>query len=148
MTMQFNVSLPKKPRPIIVIGAGGIVNDAHLPAYQIAGFKVAGIFDINIEKAKNTAKKFSIPVVYENMEQLLDQDPFDVVYDIALPANKIIGVLQELPDGAAVLIQKPMGENYEQAKNSIDNMVYDRNFLQIIREVVNVSLKRLVMFIT
>jgi predicted dehydrogenase len=115
--MQFNVSLPKKPRPIIVIGAGGIVNDAHLPAYQIAGFKVAGIFDINIEKAKNTAKKFSIPVVYENMEQLLDQDPFDVVYDIALPANKIIGVLQELPDGAAVLIQKPMGENYEQAKN-------------------------------
>jgi predicted dehydrogenase len=115
--MQFNVSLPKKPRPIIVIGAGGIVNDAHLPAYQIAGFKVAGIFDINIEKAKNTAKKFSIPVVYENMEQLLDQDPFDVVYDIALPANKIIGVLQELPHGAAALIQKPMGENYEQAKN-------------------------------
>lgn len=115
--MQFNVSLPKKPRPIVIIGAGGIVNDAHLPAYKIAGFEVAGIFDINIEKAKNTAKKFSIPVVYDNIEQLLAHAPTDVVFDTALPGNVIAGVLQKLPDGAAVLIQKPMGENLEQAKN-------------------------------
>ncbi|MEO8415599.1 MAG: Gfo/Idh/MocA family oxidoreductase [Ginsengibacter sp.] len=115
--MQFNVSLPKEKRPIVIIGAGGIVNDAHLPAYQIAEFEVAGIYDINIEKAENTAKTFSIPVVYKNMDQLLVQAPADVVFDLALPGNAITGVLQKLPDGAAVLIQKPMGENFEQAKN-------------------------------
>ena len=62
-------------RPIIIIGAGGIVNDAHLPAYKIAGYKVAGIYDIDQQKAKETAKKFSIPVVYDDMHDLLSRAP-------------------------------------------------------------------------
>jgi predicted dehydrogenase len=53
--------LPSEKRPIYIIGAGGIVNDAHLPAYKIAGYNVQGIFDINEAKAKKTAAAFSIP---------------------------------------------------------------------------------------
>ena len=34
--------------PICIIGAGGIVNDAHLPAYKIAGYNVHGIFDVDV----------------------------------------------------------------------------------------------------
>lgn len=109
-------SLPHSPRPIIIIGAGGIVNDAHLPAYKLAGFNVAGLYDINIAKARDTAEKFSLPVVYENVEQMLRDAPPDAVFDIAVPGHAIVGLLQKLPDHAAVLIQKPMGENYEQAK--------------------------------
>ena len=33
--------LPRAPRPIVIVGAGGIVNDAHLPAYRLAGLPVA-----------------------------------------------------------------------------------------------------------
>ena len=43
--------LPKSPRPIICIGAGGIMRDAHLPAYKKAGFRVAGIFDLDTARA-------------------------------------------------------------------------------------------------
>jgi predicted dehydrogenase len=114
--MQLDFSLPRSPRPIIIIGTGGIVNDAHLPAYKLAGFNVAGLYDINIAKAIITADKFSIPVVYENLEQMLKNAPQDVVFDMAVPGNEIIGLLQKLSDDATVLIQKPMGENYEQAK--------------------------------
>ena len=39
---------PKKPSPIVIFGAGSIVNDAHLPAYKQAGFKVQGIYDPDI----------------------------------------------------------------------------------------------------
>jgi len=35
---------------------------------------------------------------------------------MAVPGHAIVGLLQKLPDHATVLIQKPMGENYEQAK--------------------------------
>jgi len=35
--------LPSAPRPIVVIGAGGIVRDAHLPIYRRLNFPVAGI---------------------------------------------------------------------------------------------------------
>ncbi|MGN6103204.1 MAG: gfo/Idh/MocA family oxidoreductase, partial [Devosia sp.] len=34
---------PSTPRPIVIVGAGGIVGDAHLPAYRLAGFRVAGL---------------------------------------------------------------------------------------------------------
>ncbi|MDP4214296.1 MAG: Gfo/Idh/MocA family oxidoreductase, partial [Bacteroidota bacterium] len=88
--MQPGLSFPEKSHPIIIIGAGGIVNDAHLPAYKIAGFEVAGIYDINMEKARNTAARFSIPVVYESINQLLAEAPPDVVFDLALPGNIVI----------------------------------------------------------
>ena len=38
--------LPRTERPIVIVGAGGIVRDAHLPAYRLAGFRVHGICDL------------------------------------------------------------------------------------------------------
>ena len=43
--------MPARPRPIVVIGAGGIARDAHLPAYRQAGFAVGGIFDVDKARA-------------------------------------------------------------------------------------------------
>src|SRR3546814_3682737 len=34
----------------------------------------------------------------------------DAVFDIAVPASKLVGILRQLPHGASVLMQKPMGE--------------------------------------
>jgi len=116
MIIQQRGSLPKTKQQIIIIGAGGIVNDAHLPAYKIAGFEVTGIYDINTAKAKNTALRFSIPTVYESVAQIIESAPSDVVFDIALPGNAIIKMLEKLPHNVTVLMQKPIGENYTQAK--------------------------------
>jgi len=44
------LTFPEMRRPIVLIGAGGIVRDAHLPAYRKAGFTVASIFDANQER--------------------------------------------------------------------------------------------------
>ena len=33
---------PTRPRPIVIVGAGGIVRAAHLPAYRALGFPIAG----------------------------------------------------------------------------------------------------------
>ena len=43
--------LPNTKIPIVIIGAGGIVKDAHLPAYTKAGFEVLAIYDLNKENA-------------------------------------------------------------------------------------------------
>lgn len=113
--MKYQDLLPKNKRPIIIIGAGSIVNDAHLPAYKIASFEVAGIFDINNERAKMIAQKFGIPIVYESLEQLVKLAP-EAVFDMALPASEILSSLELLPDGSPVLIQKPMGNDFSEAK--------------------------------
>ena len=112
--------LPSEKRPIYIIGAGGIVNTAHLPAYQIAGFNVQGIFDIAPEKAKSTAEKFSIPKVFTDLNEMIAASPANVVFDVAVPGSQTILVLKQLPDGAVVLLQKPMGENLEAAKKILE----------------------------
>lgn len=112
--------LPSEKRPIFIIGAGGIVNTAHLPAYQIAGFNVQGIFDIVTEKAASTAKKFLIPQVYESLDEMFSHAPENAVFDVAVPGPETIPILDQLPLGSSVLLQKPMGENYEEAKEILE----------------------------
>ncbi len=108
---------PEEKRPIVIIGAGGIVNDAHLPAYKLARFEVAGIYDLDREKAELTAKKFDVPVVCDSLADLVDlAHKKNCVYDMALPASAIIPTLEQLPNDIGILIQKPMGENLKDAR--------------------------------
>ena len=100
--------LPAKPMPIVIFGAGSIVTDAHIPAYAAAGFKVNGVFDPNLTKARNLADEYGF-VAYETAEQAASQP--NVVFDIATPPDAHAKILDILPIGASALIQKPMGSN-------------------------------------
>jgi len=115
-TLKQQVELPKNPLPIVSIGMGGIVHDAHYPAYQKAGFTVAGGYDINPEQARKLQQQFGVPVIYESLQDAIHNSPPDAVLDLALPGNAVLGVLEQIPDNRAVLIQKPMGENLDEAR--------------------------------
>jgi len=107
---------PKQPRPILIIGAGGIVHSAHLPAYRKAGFPVLGLTDTNTERATALAAEHGIADTFASVADAVRFAPPDVVYDVAVPASQIRHILPQLPDGAAVLIQKPMGETLDEAR--------------------------------
>jgi len=109
---------PSAPRPIVVIGAGSIVRDAHLPVYQRLGFPVAGIFDVNPKASAERAAAFAIPRVFESIDEAASMG--DVVFDVAIPPNNIASVLERLPQGAAVLIQKPMGRDLTDARRIVE----------------------------
>ncbi len=47
--------LPSEPSPIVSIGAGGIVRNAHVPAYRKAGWRVASVFDLDGARARAVA---------------------------------------------------------------------------------------------
>lgn len=118
--MTFDASLlnqawskPTCPRPIVVIGAGDIVRDAHLPGYAKAGFPVAGVFDIDRAAAEARAREFGIPRVFGTMEEAMAVP--GVVFDVATPPKAHESILSQLPDGAAVIMQKPMGRTLESA---------------------------------
>src|ERR1022692_4096590 len=96
--------------PIIVIGAGGIVRDAHLPAYSKAGFRLAGIYDLEVQKAKPLADQYGIPRVFATLDDAAAAATPDTVFDVAVPAAFTSDVLRALPDGHGVLIQKPRSE--------------------------------------
>jgi len=106
---------PRIPRPIVMIGSGGIVHDAHLPAYAKAEFPVVALVDVNQEKADTLARKFNVPLGTASIAEAVRFAPADAIFDIAVPAKAIPSILPQLPDGAAVLIQKPMGETLAEA---------------------------------
>jgi predicted dehydrogenase len=114
--MQFNSQPSVSAVPIYIIGAGGIVNTAHLPAYKIAGFNVQGIYDIDYAKAIATAANFNVPHVFTSVADMIANAPANAIFDVAVPGSQTIALLNELPEGATVLLQKPMGENYAEAK--------------------------------
>ena len=104
--------LPTSPRPIVTFGAGSIVADAHYPAYRKGGFPIAGVYDPNAEKVKALAEKWDV-TPYTSVEEAAAVT--NAVFDLATPPSAHAAILQKLPDGAAVLIQKPMGNDLSEA---------------------------------
>jgi len=107
---------PSNPKPVLIIGAGGIVRDAHLPAYKMAGILVRGVTDLDPARAQSLSNDWSIPEIYADVATAVTACGTDVVYDIAVPPHVISDILPALPDNAAVLIQKPMGVDQAQAR--------------------------------
>jgi predicted dehydrogenase len=107
---------PKRVRPIMVIGAGGIVRAAHLPAYEKAGFPVVGLMDQDADKAAVLAAERRIPRAVGLIAEAVRFAPADAVFDVAVPASQLIHILPQLPNKATVLIQKPMGETLQEAR--------------------------------
>ena len=119
-------ALPAEPPPIVSIGLGGIVHDAHYPAYQIAGFDVVGGYDIDRERAAMMRAKFAIPALYDSLAQAVDQAPERAIFDIAVPGAAIADILRQIPRGRAVLIQKPLGEDLAEARCEIRRICRER----------------------
>lgn len=125
MTLKQSWPKPTRTTPTIIIGVGSIVVDAHLPTYKNEGVEVAGLFDLNIERAQEVAAQWGIKRVFASLADAMCYGT-DVIYDLALPPAAIAETLLHIPEGATVLIQKPMGSDFAQAKQILQ-ICRDRN---------------------
>jgi predicted dehydrogenase len=117
----YNVTIPESHRrPIGVIGAGWIVENAHLPAYLAADLPVAGIYDRDLSVAAATAQTFGIPRVYANLDELCE-DPVVEVVDIAIPATEQPAVARRaISAGKHLLCQKPFALSEAKARDVVE----------------------------
>lgn len=120
MNLKQRTELPETPRPIVSIGMGGIVENAHYPAYTIAGFEVVAGYDLNPERARDIATRFTVPKVYDSLSSLIQHTPDNAIFDLAVPGKAITEILSALPDNSTALIQKPMGETLAEAQAILD----------------------------
>ena len=98
-----------------IVGAGGIVNAAHLPAYRHAGFKVVGVTDLNQERAQQTAVSFEIGKVYLDLDELLADNEVKIV-DIAVPPCYQFEIASRvIESGKHLLCQKPLSDQFSRA---------------------------------
>jgi predicted dehydrogenase len=85
-------------------------------------FPVVSIWNRTRERAERLAAAFGIPEVAPSLDDLIAGAPCRAVLDLALMRAQFVDTLERLPDGAAVLIQKPMGDNFEGALDILDVM--------------------------
>ncbi|WP_460798864.1 Gfo/Idh/MocA family protein [Microbacterium sp. GXF0217] len=111
---------PRHPLPIVLIGAGGIARDAHLPAYRKAGLPVAAIVDLDHNRARDLAKAFEVPSAPADLATAVADHGTTAVYDVAVMPDAFAAILDALPDGAAVQLQKPLGYSLGQARDLIE----------------------------
>jgi predicted dehydrogenase len=101
-----------------IVGYGGIVRAQQLPAYRLAGYRVAAASSIR-EDRRELAKLDGIPYVYEDYRKLLERDDVDIVdcvVDHAHMAARIAILKDAAKAGKAVLMQKPMATDLETAE--------------------------------
>jgi len=101
-----------------IVGYAGIVRAQHLPAYRLAGYRVAAAADI-LEDRRALARLDGIPHVYEDYRKVLERDDEDIV-DCAVAHSDMaarVGILKAAAKaGKAVLMQKPMATDLATAE--------------------------------
>lgn len=107
-------------RPVAVVGAGAIMDVAHLPAYRAGGIEVVGLFDVDAGRAREVADSHDIPRVYKDLDELLADEAVEVV-DIAVPASHQPAIVRRaLSAGRHVLGQKPFASSAAEARELAD----------------------------
>ena len=76
---------PRHDYGIGIIGCGGIMNYAHLPAYRAHQLNIIGCYDVNPAAMHETAQRHAIATTYLDIAALL-ADPRIEIVDIAVPA--------------------------------------------------------------
>ena len=133
------------------IGAGFIMADIHLVAYQWAGFPVCAIASRTSANAREVAAKRGIARVHETPEALLTDPDVDIV-DIAFPPHlqgEIIEQAIRQPHIKGILAQKPLAMDYADARRIVDmcrdsgkilsvnqNMRYDQS-MRVLKQILD-----------
>lgn len=109
------IERPKSSVPIAIIGAGVITDFGHIPAYQALGLTVAGIFDLNAERAAEVAARHGIDRVYATVDEVF-ADPQAPIVDIAVfPWAQPELVMKGIAHGRHMLCQKPFALDLDEA---------------------------------
>jgi predicted dehydrogenase len=126
----------RQQHTIGIVGAGGIVKAAHLPAYRAAGFSVSAIYDRDVDRSTSLAAEFGIPKVCRELDEMLDDSSIEVM-DVAVPPeHQSEIVLRAIGCGKHLLCQKPLARTAAEAEILV-NAAEDAK----VRLAVNVSMR-------
>ncbi len=115
--------LPKrKDFRIGCLGAGFIMRDIQLVAYDSAGFRPYAIASLDRAQSEEVAATRGIPVVHDTWKDVV-RDPQVEILDIAVPPDQQLEIIRaavkERSHIKGILCQKPLAMNLEEAREIV-----------------------------
>ena len=104
-----------------VLGAGAWARGAHLPGYRRdPRCRVVAIADVDIDRARDAARAFDVPVVTADPCEVVTRDDLDVI-DICTPSHTHFELAwSALEAGKHVLCEKPVAYDYRDTRRARD----------------------------
>ena len=105
-----------------IVGTGKIVGDALFAMQPVKDIKLKSIFarPHSREKGVELAKKFGIPAVFTDYDEMLDSGDVDTVYIGLVNMVHYEYAKKALEKGINVILEKPFVGNYQEAEELID----------------------------
>lgn len=102
-----------------IIGCGGIVRGAHLPAYRDFGYRIVGCCDLIEENVRLAQSQFGIEYATTNIDALLERPDIHLI-DLAVHASQRLPLVDKISRaGKHILSQKPFALNYADAARMV-----------------------------
>ncbi|MFN3653382.1 MAG: Gfo/Idh/MocA family protein [Armatimonadota bacterium] len=98
-----------------IVGCGGIVRHAHLPAYRQFGYRVTGCCDIDPAAVRAVQEQFDVPFGTTQVEELIYRNDVEII-DLAVHASVRREVMEVVSRaGKPILSQKPFAMSWDDA---------------------------------
>lgn len=111
------MSTTPKTWRVAFLGAGTIVQRAHIPSFQrIANVETVAICDVNLPRAQAVAEEMKIPHTYSDYQTMLDEVQPNIVVVATPNVFHTPMSIAALEAGAHVLCEKPLALTYQDAK--------------------------------
>ena len=97
-----------------IIGAG-YISEYHAKAIKLIGKgSVTAICDVSEARGETFAKQWSVPSVYQSVDDMLEREHLDVVHVLTPPDFHFEVAKKSIQAGIAVLLEKPMCANSDE----------------------------------
>lgn len=118
--VEFKMKAQSKKVNVAIVGAGAIASLVHIPIWKrIPNSKLVGIYDIVSGKSTSIARQNQIPIVYADLEDLIEDDNVDLV-DICTPIHTHIPIIQAaLKANKHVITEKPLSSKSQEASHVV-----------------------------
>jgi predicted dehydrogenase len=120
--------------PLVIVGAGKVARTIHLPIWKrTKQVEIVAVCDVNKDVAKNLAKEYSIPYVYESLEEMLEEwRGGTMIVDICTPAPTHASLsIAAMRRGHHVLLEKPMATSIEECEQILREYQARRNEVKL-----------------
>ena len=103
-----------------LIGAGGNVRNRHIPGFRkVEGLAILGVVNRSLESSHRVAEQFNIPRIYNNWQELLDDDAINAVCIGTWPYMHRTLTLAALEKGKHVLTEARMASTAQEARDML-----------------------------